>query len=232
MRHLWTLVVGFVVVAGCAVAGNDEVTDGEQITSEVSSKIVYEYVSPTAPGSQGFGPLALRKANSKPSTLSPTNGAATLPVVKLASDALVTQAELDAVLAIPYAGHENSVVALFGGRSTGSLFSDPTFEVVEIYTPSQPVSIGAVAQKDALFQLAPSGTKTIVRLLNEKDYSASSPPFAADYTATTNPNAARVAVQGGAFFTGSVNISCHKVLFWTKCDPPSGVRVTAYFEAN
>ena len=38
-------------------------------------------------------------------------------------------------------------------------------------------------------------------------------------------NAARVAVQGGVFFTGSVNISCHKVLFWTKCDPPSRLRL-------
>jgi hypothetical protein len=232
MRHLWTVVVGFAVVAGCAVGGEDESIEGEQITSEVSSKIIYEYVTPIAPGSQGFGPLALRRANAKPGTLNPTYGAATLPAVKLASDALVTQAELDAVLAIPYAGHENSVVALFGGRSAGSVFSDPTFEVVEIYTPSQAVSLGAVAQKDALFQLVPSGTKTIVRLLNEKDYSASSPPFAADYTGTTNPNAARVAVQGGAFFTGSVNISCHKILFWTNCDPPSGVHVTGYFEAN
>jgi len=232
MRHLWTLVVGFAVVAGCAVGGEEESNDGGQIASEVSSKIIYEYVSPTAPGSQGFGTLALRKANAKPGTFSPTNGAATLPVVKLASDALVTQAELDAVLAIPYAGHEDNVVALFGGRNTGSIFSDPTFEVVEIYAPSQPVTIGAVAQKDALFQLAPSGSKTIVRLLNENDYPASSQPFGVDYTATTDPTAAAVAVQGGAFFTGSVDVPCHTVLFWTSCDPPSGVHVTSYFQAN
>ncbi|MEO6774409.1 MAG: hypothetical protein ABI467_15565 [Kofleriaceae bacterium] len=231
MRQHWIMVVGFAVVAGCAVAGDEESTDGVQ-TSEVSSKIIYDYVSPTAPGSQGFGTLALRRANAKPGTFNPTYGAATLPKIKLASDALVTQAELDAVLAIPYAGHENSVVALFGGRTTGSIFSDPTFEVVEIYTPNQPVSITSVAQKDALYQLAPSGSQVTVRLINEKDYAASSAPLSADYSATPNPTAARVAVQGGAYFTGSVTISCHKVLWWTNCDPPSGVHVTAYFEAN
>jgi hypothetical protein len=231
MRHLWIMVVGF-AVAGCAVGGEEGSIEGEQIESEVSTTILYNYVSPTEPGSQGFGTLALRRANAKPGTFNPTYGAATLPRVKLASDALATQAELDAVLAIPYAGNENRVVALFGGRNTGSIFSDPTFEVVEIYTPSQAVTISNVAQKDALYQLVPSGSKVTVKLLNEKDFAQSSTPFGADYTATINPTAARVAVQGGAFFTGSIDIPCHKVLFWTKCDPPSGIHVTAYFEAN
>ncbi len=41
-----------------------------------------------------------------------------------------------------------------------------------------------------------------------------------------------VAVQNGALFTGKVDIACKKILFWTKCDPPTGVHVGAYFSAN
>jgi hypothetical protein len=232
MRHL-SILFACVAATGCAVGGDPESTDSEQIASEATSSPLYQYVSPLAPGSQGFGPLALRRANAKPGTFNPTYGAATLPKLKLASDAVVTQAELDAVVAIPYAGHETSVIALFGGRSTGSVFSEPTFEVVDIYTPSQSVSISSVAQKDALYQLVPAGNKITVRLLNEKDYAASTASsFVIDTAATTNPAAARVAVLGGAYFTGKVDITCKKFLLWTTCDPPSAVHVTSYFAAN
>lgn len=238
MRYGW--LVGVVVaLGGCAVGGTE--TETSTVASDqgaLSSDLLYFYVSPTPPDSMGFGPLALRRANAKPSTLSSTYGAAILPGITLATDATTTQAALDAVLAIPYAGNENRVVAIVGGRDRSAPWEDPLFEVVEIYTPSQAVAIAdaggltGVAQRDALYDLAKDGSKTVVRLVNEKDYPGAS-SIAYDYSGTTDPAAAMVAVQGGALFTGKVDVSCKKVLWlWTKCDPPTGVHVAAYFEAN
>jgi hypothetical protein len=238
MRYGW--LVGVLVFGACAVGG----TDAEETTAVASdqgaqsSDLLYFYVSPVPADSQGFGPLALRRANAKPSTLSPTYGAAILPGITLAADATTTQAALDAVLAIPYAGNENRVVAIVGGRDRSSPWEDPLFEVVELYTPSQPVAIvdgsgmTGVAQRDALFHVAKDGSKTVVTLVNEKDYAASS-SLAYDYSGSTDPAGAMVAVQGGALFTGKVDVTCKKVLWlWTKCDPPTGVHVSAYFAAN
>ena len=34
-------------------------------------------------------------------------------------------------------------------------------------------------------------------------------------------------------WTGKLDVVCKKVLFfWTKCDPPSGVHVAAFYSAN
>ncbi len=234
MRFATWMVVVVVGVTGCAVGGDEDYGSDQSEESALSSGLVYFYVSPTAPGSQGFGTLALRRANAKPSTLKPTYGAATLPELRLAGDALTTQAALDAVTAIPYAGHENAVIALVGGRDKGSPWQTPLVEVVELYTPNQAVAIGDVAQKDALFDLTTGSGKVTAHLVNENAYDAASASAVSyDYSASTNPSAAAVAVQGGAFFTGRIDVACHKVmLFWTKCDPPSGVHVTAYFSAN
>jgi hypothetical protein len=175
--------------------------------------------------------LALRRANAVPSTLSPTYGAATLPNVDLAGDAKTTQAALDTIFDLPYAGNGGSAVALFGTRDATASLGTPTVDVVELYVPSQPVALSAVAQKSALYQLLPAGGgKVTVRLVNEKDYSAAAPTF--DYAATVDPAAAAAAVQAGAFFTGSVDVKCTKFLFWTSCKPPTGVHVTAYFSAR
>lgn len=241
MRCLSWILGVVVAVSGCAVGGDEAGVSSTHAEdqSAVSSGLLYFYVSPLEPGSQGFGPLALRRANAKPSTLSPTYGAATIPGIRLAADAVTSQAALDSVVAIPYAGNENRVVAIIGGRDKGSAFGDPLIEVVELYTPNQAVAIKdaagvtGVAQKDALFSLAPNGGKVTVRLHNEKDYeAANASSIAYDYSGSTNPAAAQVAVQGGALFTGKVDIVCKKVLFfWTKCDPPSGVHVSAYFSA-
>jgi hypothetical protein len=220
-----------VAVTGCAVGGEE----GYSTTDEaaVSSGLTYFYVSALEPGSIGFGPLALRRANAKPTTLSPTYGAATIPDVALAADALTTQAALDAVIATPYAGNENNVIAIIGGRDKSSPFQDPLVEVVELYAPNQPVAINAVAQRDALYSLTNNGNKVTARLTNEKDYEpANTSSVTYDYSGSTNPSAAAVAVQGGALFTGAVEVVCRKVMvFWTKCDPPSKVRVNAYFSA-
>lgn len=228
----WMVVV-VVALTGCAVGGDEDVgySTGQSDESALSSSLVYFYVSPTAPGSQGFGTLALRRANAKPTTLKPTYGAATLPELRLAGDALTTQAALDAVQGIPYAGHANDVIAIVGGRDKSSPWQSPLVEVVELYTPNQNVAIADVAQKDALFQLTVGGQVT-AHLVNEKDYSASS-SIAYDFSASTNPSAAAIAVRGGALFTGAIDVACHTSwLFWTKCDPPSGVQVAAYFSAN
>lgn len=234
MRCLpWILGV-VVAVTGCAVGGEDTGYSSTQSDeAAVSSGLTYFYVSALEPGSIGFGPLALRRANAKPSTLSPTYGAATIPDVALAADALTTQAALDAVIATPYAGNENGVIAIIGGRDKSSPWQDPLVEVVELYTPNQDVAINAVAQQDALFALSSGGSKVTVRLVNEKDYEpANASSVTYDYSGSTNPAAAAVAVQGGALFTGKVDIACKKVLFfWTKCDPPSKVHVSAYFSA-
>jgi hypothetical protein len=234
MRCLPWIVGVVVAVSGCAIGG-DESSAAYSATSDdeaaVSSGLMYWYVSPLEPGSQGFGPLALRRANAKPTTLSPTYGAATIPGVKLAGDAVTTQAALNSVINTPFT--PNSVIAIIGGRDKGGL-GDPLVEVVELYLPSQPVAItGAtgVAQKDALYALSTSGSKVTAKLVNEKDYDASS-SITYDYSATTNPTAAKIAVAGGALFTGKVDVVCKKVLFfWTKCDPPSGVHVNAYYSA-
>jgi hypothetical protein len=242
MRYRPWIIAVVVGVTGCAEGTAEDPAYASASSEEaaVQSGLLYFYVSPTAPGSQGFGTHALRRANAKPTTLSPTYGAATLPALELASDAVTTQAALDAVLAIPYAGHENSVVAIIGGRNQSSPFQDPLVEVVELYTPNQPVAINdaagvtGVAQRDALFQLSSSSGKVTANLINEKEYPASAASSVSyDYSGSTNPAAAAVAVQGGALFTGKIDIVCKKVLiFWTKCDPPSGVHVNAFFAAN
>jgi hypothetical protein len=224
--------------AGCAggTVENSAADDGEETTSSLSSGLIYFYVSPLEPGSIG-GPLALRRANAVPSTLSPTYGAAVLPKITLAADALTTQKAVDAIIKIPYAGHENSVVAVFGGRDKTGVTCDPTFEVVELYTPSQPVAItgaAGVAQKDAFYQVAGAGANQVtVRLINEKDYKTEAvSALAEDFSGSANPAAAKVAVQGGAFFTGSADVPCTKFLFWTTCKAPTAVHVAAYFSAN
>src|SRR5689334_11040909 len=98
MRCLpWILGV-VVAVSGCAIGGDESSADYSSTSDDqaaVSSGLLYFYVSPLEPGSQGFGPLALRRANAKPTTLSPTYGAATIPGVKLAGDAVTTQAALN-----------------------------------------------------------------------------------------------------------------------------------------
>ena len=244
MRYCSLFVAVVVGVAGCAEATDDaseySSTKGNTKAdeSEVTSGLLYFYVSPLAPNSQGFGPLALRRANAKPTTLSPTYGAATLPEIRLASDALTTQAALNAVIAIPYAGNENRVVAIIGGRTNSAPWENPRVDVVELYTPSQPVAIvdgpgmTGVAQRDALYQLSLSGNKVTGTLVNERTYpGASSVTY--DYSAAMNPSAAMTAVQGGALFTGKNDVVCKKILgLWTKCDPPTGVHVAAYFNAN
>ena len=223
----WLLAAAF--AGGCAGGTVDEGDDGSEQTAAVSTSILYEYVTPTDP--TATNPLALRRANAVPSALSPTYGAATLPNVELAGDAKTTQAALDAIFDIPYAGNGGSAVALFGTRDGSASLGTPTADVVELYVPSQPVALSAVAQKDALYQILPaSGGKVTVRLVNEKDYSAAAPTF--DYAATVDPAAAAAAVQAGAFFTGSVDVKCTKFLFWTSCKPPTGVHVTAYFSAR
>ncbi len=241
MRCLPLFVGVVVAVTGCAVGG-DEPSAATYSTADeaaVSSGLLYFYVSALEPGSQGFGPLALRRANAKPGTLNPTYGAATIPGIKLAGDAVTTQAALNSVINTPFAGHENNVIAIIGGRDKGSAFGDPLIEVVELYAPNQPVAIKdaagvvGVAQKDALFSLSTNGSKVTAKLVNEKDYdAANASAITYDYSGSTNPAAAKVAVAGGALFTGKVDIVCKKVMiFWTKCDPPSGVHVNAYFSA-
>jgi hypothetical protein len=235
MRCLPWLVGVVVAVAGCAVGADEEIASTSD-EAAVSSGLLYYYVSPLEPGAQGFGPLALRRANAKPSTLSPTYGAATVPGLRLASDTVTTQAALDGVIGIPFASNENKVVAIIGGRDKSTTFGDPLIEIVELYTPSQPVAIKdaagltGVAQRDALFALSTSGSNVTVKLVNEKDYAATS-ALAYDYSGSTNPTAAAVAVQGGALFTGKVDVVCKKVLFWTTCSPPTAVHVAAYFAA-
>ena len=224
----WLLAAAF--AGGCAGgtvdAGDD---DGSEQTAAISTSILYEYVTPTDP--TATNPLALRRANAVPSTFNPTYGAATLPNVDLAGDAKTTQAALDAIFDLPYAGNGGSAVALFGTRDATASLGTPTVDVVELYVPSQPVALSAVAQKSALYQLLPAGGgKVTVRLVNEKDYAAAAPTF--DYAATVDPAAAATAVQAGAFFTGSVDVKCTKFLFWTSCKPPTGVHVTAYFSAR
>jgi hypothetical protein len=106
--------------------------------------------------------------------------------------------------------------------------------------PSQPVAINdaagvtGVAQRDALYYVSVSGAKTTAHVLNESNYPATNTSaITFDYSATTNPQAAQVAVQGGALFTGKIDPSCKKILgLWTKCDSPTKVRVNAFFSAN
>lgn len=241
MRYSSLFVAVAVGVAGCAEATDEDQyasTETQTDESAVSSGLLYFYVSPLAPNSQGFGPLALRRANAKPSTLSPTYGAATLPEIRLADDALTTQTALDAVIQTPYAGNENRVIAIIGGRSNTAPWEAPRVDVVELYTPSQPVAIvdapgmTGVAQRDALYTVSLSGNKVTGQLINERTYPAAS-SVTYDYSASQNPSAAMTAVQGGALFTGKIDVVCKKILgIWTKCDPPTGVRVAAYFEAN
>ena len=224
----WVLVaalapVGCVAGAVDSGSGGDE---GEQVVAPLSSSVLYQYVTPTDPSATG--PLALRRANAVPSTLAPTYGAPTLPVVSLASDASTTQAALDAVLAIPYDGHGSEAVALFATRDAAPTPTGPAVEVTAIWAPSQTVPLTTVAQRDALYQILPaSGGKVTVRLVNEKDYPAGTPAFA--YAGAAEPAAAAAAVQGGAMFTGSVDVKCTKFLFWTTCKPPTAVHVAAYF---
>jgi hypothetical protein len=218
------------VAAGCA--GSDEGAAGageEQAEAPLfgSSSPLYFYVSAAQPGSIG-GPLVLRRANAKPTTLSPTYGAPTLPAIKLAADATATQAQLDALIATPYAGHEQQVLALVAGRDASTLTSGPLEEITEIYLPSQPIAIAQVAQKDALYQLVASASSETVRLVNEKDFAASA-SVAVDATGAVDAAAAHVAVAAGARFVGTIDQQCSKILWITSCQPPSAVHVAAYF---
>src|SRR5262249_45634194 len=92
----------------------EDPTQSEQALS--TGGVLYFYATPAAPGSSG--PLALRRANAKPGVLTgPTYGLAIVPpLVRLASDAQVTRDDLDALLAVPFAGNETAVVAIVGAR--------------------------------------------------------------------------------------------------------------------
>jgi hypothetical protein len=236
MRRLqWVLAVVF-AAAGCAGGTIDENASDPGNEAEAAfsnaSGLLYFYVTPTEPGSTN--PLALRRANAKPTTLSPTYGLPILPDVRLAHDARTTKAALDAVLATPYEGNGMRAVALFGSRDVTASAGVPTQEVVEIYLPSQPVSVASVQQRDALFTLpSASSANVTVRLVNEKDFpAAASSAIAFDYAASTTPAATKAAVQGGAMFTGSVDVKCSKVLWWTTCKPPTSVHAAAYYSAR
>jgi hypothetical protein len=216
--------------AGCAGGTVDDGSGAdEQVVTALSSSLLYQLVTPTPDGATG--PLALRRANAVPTTLNPEYGLPTLPEIHLAADATTTQAALDDVLAIPFAGHGSEAVALFATRDAGFGTNAPAVDVVEIYAPNQEVALADVSQRDALYQILPaSGGKLTVRLVNEKDYPAGTPAF--DYAASADPAAAAQAVQAGAFFTGSVDVKCTKFLFWTTCKPPTAVHVAAYFSAR
>lgn len=213
---------------GCAGGTVDEGGAGdEQTVAAVSSTALYEYVTPTDP--TATAPLALYRANAVPTALSPTYGAATLPDVRLASDAQTTQAALDAVFGIPYAGNGSNAVRLFLARDVTSASNGPAVDVVNIYTPSQTVPLASVVQRHALYQIVPAANGAVtVRMLNEKDYPAGKPAF--DYGATVDPAAAAAAVQAGAPFSGTVDVKCSTFLFWTTCNPPTAVHVSAYFK--
>jgi hypothetical protein len=237
MRRLrWVLVVVF-AAAGCAGGTIEDASDpGAETETEAAfsnaSGLLYFYVTPTEPGSTN--PLALRRANAKPTTLSPTYGLPILPDVRLAHDARTTQAALDAVLATSYEGNGTRAVALFGSRDVTASAGVPTQEVVENSVPSQPVSVSSVQQRDALFTLpSASSANVTVRLVNEKDFpAAASSAIAFDYAASTTPAATKAAVQGGAMFTGAVDVKCSKVLWWTTCKPPTAVHAAAYYSAR
>ncbi|MDB4971127.1 MAG: hypothetical protein JWN44_6816 [Myxococcales bacterium] len=220
--------VGGTVDEESAVAGTNEV---ESLFS-TNAGLIYFYVTPAGPGSTA--PLALRRANAKPSSLNSTYGAPILPRVRLASDAHTSKAALDRVLATPYAGHEGAVIAIFGSRDATTSATGPLQDVVEIYTPSQPVSVSAVQQRDALFDLSFATNGNVsVQLVNEKVYSAApASGFGYDYAASSNPAAAKIAVQGGAMFSGSVDVKCSSFLWWTNCKPPTAVHVAAFYSAN
>src|SRR5262245_22833416 len=116
MRLLRTFLVVLLpsLLAACAGGTVDEGAPdhAEASLSGWSSSLIYSFVSAVPPDAQG-GPLALRRANAVPGGVQgSTFGYATLPYVS-AADAQ-TQAALDALLAIPYAGHEQSVIALVG----------------------------------------------------------------------------------------------------------------------
>jgi hypothetical protein len=220
-----------IVLAACSGCAGGTVDDGndEQVAAAISSSVLYQFVTPTDP--TATGPLALRRANAVPTTLSPTYGAPTLPEVHLAADAHTTEAALDAIFDIPYASHGTEAVALFSTRDATPTSSGPSVEVVDLYVPSQAVPLSAVSQREALYQILPAaGGKVTVREVNEKDYPAGTP--AIDYAASADPAAAASAVQAGAFFTGSVDVKCTKFLFWTTCKPPTAVHVAAYFSAR
>ncbi len=227
MRLRVLILTGVLGLAGCVGGTVDDGVGGdEQTVAALSSSVLYMYVTPTDP--TATAPLALRRANAIPTALAPTYGAPVLPHVELAADAQTTEAALDAIFAIPYAGNGSSAVALFATRDGTPTSAGPTSDVVELYVPSQTVPLSAVAQRDALYQVVPaSGGKVTVRLVNEKDYPAGSPAF--DYSGAVDPAAAASAVQGGAFFTGSVDVKCSTFLFWTTCKAPSAVHVAAYF---
>jgi hypothetical protein len=227
MRLGALVLVGMLGSIGCVGGTVDESgSGGEQTVAALSTSLLYMYVTPTDP--TAIAPLAQRRANAVPGTLDPTYGAPILADVVLAADATTTEAALDAVLDLPYAGNGANAVALFGTRDGTATSAGPVSEVVEIYAPSQTVPLAGVAQRDALYQLLPaSGGKVTVRLVNEKDYPAGTPAF--DYSGAVDPAAAASAVQAGAFFTGSVDVKCSTFLFWTTCKPPTGVHVAAYF---
>jgi hypothetical protein len=230
MRLQLCVLIAALAPIGCAGGTVDGGADGDaEVVGELSTSTLYEYVSPTDP--TATNPLALYRANAVPGALSPTYGAATLPDVSLAPDAHTTQAALDAIFDLPYAGNGTNAVAVFIARDASSVSGGPAVQVTDIYTPSQTVPLGTVVQKQSLYQILPaSGGKVTVRMLNEKDYPAGTPAF--DYGATVDPAAAQAAVQAGAIFSGTVDIKCTKILFWTSCKPPTGVHVSAYYTAK
>src|SRR4051812_29912171 len=112
--QIWMFVAALVPL-GCAGGTVDAGDPGdEQTVAALSTSTLFEIVTPTDPSATA--PLALFRANAVPTTLSPTYGAATLPDVRLAADAHTTQAALDEVFNIPYAGNGKNAVRLFVTR--------------------------------------------------------------------------------------------------------------------
>ena len=71
MRTAW--LVGVVVaISGCAVGGPEDGYSSEGSEAALSSGLLYYYVSPLEPGSQGFGPLARGRATATRGTFNPT----------------------------------------------------------------------------------------------------------------------------------------------------------------
>lgn len=148
----------------------------------LSTSVLYQLVTPAPP--DATGPLALRRANAVPTTVSPTYGAPTLPAVRLAADAHTTQPALDAVLAIPYAGNGSDVVALFATRDGAPTSSGPA-------STSSRSTRRARRCRSAPPRSARRATRSCRRraarwrsaFVNEKDYPAGMP--AVDYVAAT-----------------------------------------------
>lgn len=207
------------LVSGCAGAVDQPETTDESL-SGWSSPYLYFYVSPTPPDHEG-GPLALRRANAVPGGLNGgTYGYPVLPY--LSADDAKTQAALDSVLAVPYAGHENEVIALFAAKDDSSNPQQPASKVYEVYLPSQPVHNGDVQQHYSLFQ---RGGKLM--LVNEGQFPSGTTTF--DESHTVDANAARSAVDGGAYFFATGSVSCSHFLWWMTCKTPSSLTVGAYF---